>query len=227
MPQATTRATHNRSYQDCLQVEDAARREILPWLLMQGFRVRDTAGHELLQKTFGDFIVYTNLHKRVSIELKAEAENRHGNFYLETWSNKKWRTPGWMISNCSAEWLFYYFVKESELYVIRFDSLRSWAFDGNRIYAFPERPQSKHDQLNDAWGCCVPIKVIKEEVGFQLYTARDAITPPLVSEEEWKDSISVLQLRKCRTCGKPADFLAKHDLCVGCLVEDLTGSVKA
>ena len=49
--------------------------------------------------------------------------------------------------------------------------LQHWAFgiDGRpgRIYDFPERPQRRYAQLNDAWGRIVPVDVLAREVGIK------------------------------------------------------------
>jgi hypothetical protein len=47
---------------------------------------------------------------------------------------------------------------------VPFDRLRTWAFHDGRIYLYPERMQSKYDQMNDTWGRCVPISVVLREV---------------------------------------------------------------
>lgn len=61
-------------------------------------------------------------------------------------------------------------------YVLRFPVLRKWAFghevvEGN-IFRYPERCQAKRSQMNDTWGRCVPIDVVRRTVGFRLLAPR-------------------------------------------------------
>ncbi|HEX7122878.1 MAG TPA: hypothetical protein VF178_10950, partial [Gemmatimonadaceae bacterium] len=121
-----------------------------------------------LQREIGDVLRNRSTESDTveSIEIKAEQENRHGNLFLETWSNRRRRTTGWMF-HCKADWLLYYFVLSDECYAVRLPKLQAWAFDRGRIYDFPEREQQKYDQLNDTWGRCVPITTLCNEVGLR------------------------------------------------------------
>ena len=53
---------------------------------------------------------------------------------------------------------------QDRLYFIPFKKLRRWAFHDHNIYKWPERKQGKYQQLNDAWGRCVPIDVIVSDL---------------------------------------------------------------
>lgn len=119
-----------------------------------------------LQKTAGDILFNSDAETVWSVEIKAELENKHGNFFLETWSNRERFTPGWMIT-LRSDLLFYYFLKSDELYIIPFRKLQKWAFQQSRIYSFPERKQAKYDQQNDTWGRCAPIAVVSRELGIR------------------------------------------------------------
>ncbi len=119
-----------------------------------------------LQKSAGDMLYNTDADTVYTVEVKAELENKYGNFFLEFWSNRSRFTVGWLIT-LKSDWLLYHFLKEDELYAIPFQKLRRWAFHDQRIYAFPERPQSKYEQLNDTWGRCVPINVLTRELKLQ------------------------------------------------------------
>lgn len=163
-------------------VEELARKEILPYLIATCDKVDDTDRCLFLQKTVGDFMATKN-GQQYGIELKAEESNKYDNFFLETWSNKKYRTPGWMVT-CQADYLFYYFVAERRLYILNFKKITKWAFgfvdeesnavDG-QIYKYPEKPQKKYDQLNDTWGRCVPIEDLLKGISpaWKLLTAAD------------------------------------------------------
>lgn len=132
-----------------------------------------------LQKSVGDVLLNTDSETLYSIEVKTERENKTGNFFLETWSNKNLRnrsshaqlgsTLGWMLT-LRADLLFYYFLENDDVYIINFLNLKRWAFGNNehqgKIYSHPEK-QTTCDQLNDTWGRCVPISEIRKEVGFR------------------------------------------------------------
>ena len=99
-----------------------------------------------------------------SVEIKAEEANEYGNFYFETWSNLSRLTLGWMYT-LRADVLLWHFLREDVAYAMNFPKIQHWAFRKQRIYAFPEKPQKKYTQMNDTWGRCVPIEIIKREVG--------------------------------------------------------------
>jgi hypothetical protein len=131
---------------------------------------------ELLQRTAGDALL-NHASKVWGVELKTEEENKYGNFFLETWSNRKFgmQTFGWLYT-LRSDILLYYFLDSGELFSVKFNDLWEWAFcrrgEGGqcgRVYQFPEKPQGKHQQLNETWGRCVPIEVIGREVGFRKY----------------------------------------------------------
>lgn len=118
------------------------------------------------------------------VEFKIERADKHGNFFLETWSNRSRFNRGW-LDHLDTDVLLYFFMEDGKLYSIPFQRLKKWAFgdsqrDG-RIYDFPERKQSKYRQMNDTWGRCVPIKVVIQEVrGVRTYeTSEDG--------ESWTD----------------------------------------
>lgn len=116
-----------------------------------------------LQKSVGDMMFNSDAETVYGVEVKAEADCRHGNFFLETWSNRQRFTPGWML-NLNTDLLLYHFLAEDLLYRVPFEKLRKWAFHEGRIYDFPEKPQHKYQQLNDTWGRCVPIAVLEVEL---------------------------------------------------------------
>lgn len=116
-----------------------------------------------LQKTVGDFLYNADSETVYGIELKAEEENKYGRLFLETWSNRKWFTLGWMYT-LQTDILLYHFLNDDLLYRIPFRKLRTWAFHEGRIYEYKERPQSKYAQKNDTWGRCVPIDVLHKEI---------------------------------------------------------------
>lgn len=129
-----------------------------------------------LQKEIGDILI-KNKNYFSSIDVKVEIKNKYNNFFLETWSNRKRFTLGWMYnSHCDGIW--YYFYEEKTLYRIPFKKLKEWAFIKREIYKYPEKQQLKYDQQNDTWGRCVPIETIEKEVGFKLISLEKFIEEP-------------------------------------------------
>ena len=140
-----------------------------------------------LQRSVGDALMNVSEDRLVSIEVKCESDDQHGNFFLETWSNKnienryqhgeRGSTPGWMLT-LRADWLLYYFVEPDDLYIIDFFRLKQWAFGCGdakpNIERYPERRQGKYDQRNDTWGRCVPIVDVRSALGKSIKLAHPA-----------------------------------------------------
>lgn len=126
-----------------------------------------------LQQTTGDCIFQCPKGRAWSVEVKTE-EKHTGNLFLESWSNRNLENPddqaligsnpGWMLK-LRCDLLMYYFLNTDQLYVLDFFKLRQWAFKDWHIAEFPERPQGKRVQANDAWGWCVPIHVLRRTLG--------------------------------------------------------------
>lgn len=159
------------AFTEACEVETIAMRDVVPFIASHSQRfVLTNKGRmsEEIQKRYGDAIAETDkgIH---TIELKAERENKHGNLFLETWSNRRWFTLGWMFKVSGVDILLYYFLTERYMISVSLPKLRKWAFHEQRIYSFPERCQNKYSQMNDTWGRCVPIEVIRNEVGIREY----------------------------------------------------------
>lgn len=133
-----------------------------------------------LQETVGDVIVQSG-DEMWTFELKAE-EEKTGNLFLETWSNKNFDDPegfarlganvGWLLKQ-RADLLLYHFLDVDELYVLRLLALQQWAFGANgrpgKIYRYIEVPQEKYAQKNQTFGRLVPLSTLKAEVGWKLF----------------------------------------------------------
>jgi hypothetical protein len=159
------------------KIEALAIGEILPWLQKSCERIEEVGDRLYLQKLFGDFFGRTRRGFEFTLELKVEESDRYGNFFFEVFSNKRWRTTGW-FPQLQSDWLLYYFYAEKRMYVINVKELHRWAYydasklkhgSAGRLSDFPEKAQAKYDQLNDTSGICVPIRTIREEVGFQEF----------------------------------------------------------
>lgn len=153
------------SFEKCQKIEELGYELIKPYL-RQNFSeyvyVNTVERNELIlafQQNFGDLIVKKG--KAIFfIDIKTENEDKYGNFFLETWSNKKRNTPGWfpLEAGVKADFVYYVFLKQKLLYILDLPKLRKWAFEEHNIERYPEKMQNKYDQLNDTWGRCVKIK---------------------------------------------------------------------
>lgn len=154
-------------------IETRAMMDIVPFihgLSFNGQYVLTNKGNlaKELQKTIGDAALNTRDGRIWGVEIKAEEENKYDNFFLETWSNRRWYTLGWLYT-LNSDILFYYFLNEKLLYSIDFRKLKKWCFVDSNIYKYPEKPQGKYSQKNDTWGRCVPIRDIEDSIGYKRY----------------------------------------------------------
>jgi hypothetical protein len=118
------------------------------------------------QQNFGDLIVKQG-KKLYFIDIKTENEDKYGNLFLETWSNKKRQTAGWFVpaeqGGVKADFVYYIFLKQRTLYILDLPKVREWAFARKSLERYPEKMQNKYDQLNDTWGRCVKISDLMKE----------------------------------------------------------------
>lgn len=170
------------AFEECvLNVEQRSMEVLAPFLMRHASGVVYTNKgilSQFLQKTIGDAVFNHALTQQMySAEIKAEETRKRNNFFLETWSNMnlnrrshalRGSTPGWMVTQ-RADLLLYHFLLEDELYIFNFLKLKTWFYapDANghaNFERWPERKQSKRDQLNDTWGRCIPIEFLCSHV---------------------------------------------------------------
>lgn len=111
-----------------------------------------------LQAMAGDVLFNDKQGNCVSVELKFE--QRHtGNFFFETWSNRSpsMPKPGW-TKTLRSDYVLYFFLDTYELYIIDRPKMFEWLFVEGNERKYPERPQSKYEQLNKTVGLIVPIE---------------------------------------------------------------------
>lgn len=170
------------AFRQASTIEDAARSEILPWLLMRSERVEEVPPGLFLQRLAGDFIVMI-AGKKYGFEMKAE-ERHTNNLFLEVWSNLPELTPGWMVTS-RADFLGYFFLDVQRLYIGRMRLIQHWAFgaDGKpgQIYRFPERMQGKYSQLNMTTGRIVPVVELERAGLIKEYSLKDSQQPHLTN----------------------------------------------
>lgn len=173
------------AFDSARRVEAESRRIVEPMLELHtnGRYVYTDKGRlaKEFQRRFGDVLISMAANgEMLSVEMKAEQRDSR-NLFLEVFSNGSRYTFGWM-AYCDADLLFYHFIDTDRLYITHMQRLRRWFWFGigprrangeTRIHTpgfvrFPPKRQNKYKQLNDTWGSCVPINVIKEEVGLRL-----------------------------------------------------------
>ena len=167
------------AFDDARTVEAKSFAILMPWIEMStddGRYVLTEKGRlsRELQCLYGDVIAQVN-GDVVCIEVKAEVEDKYGNFFLEEWSNRSRYTRGW-LDKLDTDYLFYHFIKDDLLYVLNFPALRHWAFVSpgkktgypGRLYDYPSREQKKRAQMNDTWGRCARIADVLAEVPHEV-----------------------------------------------------------
>lgn len=155
------------SWQSARKVDREGVALMLPWLETRGWHITNIDGNHqlLLQKFWGDWLARREGGNFVTVELKTEQSHRHGNLFLEQWSNRRLLRPGWMYY-CLADYLCYCFLDERVAYSVPLPALREWAFTDCRIEAYAPKAMTKRE--GDAWGWCVPVTVLSQEVpGFE------------------------------------------------------------
>jgi len=109
--------------------------------------------------------LYVANGKVCRIDAKIESEWT-GRLFLETWSNKSEKTPGWLFAQPAKNLeIAYLFVDRQALFVLSLTSLQSWAVT-NGLARFHPVKQGRREQKNDTWGRVVPVAVLRAEVGF-------------------------------------------------------------
>lgn len=162
------------AFPTCVAVEQESLARLHPYLQYRsdGHYVLTHKGRlaRLLQEQAGDVLLNDKAGTLWSLECKAERSNEHGNFFLESWSNKSRFNPGWFWK-VDSDLLLYHFLNDDdeknrdEVYVMRLAELRAWAFETEssgrwRLCRWKERLQGKYEQRNDTWGFCVPIDAV-------------------------------------------------------------------
>lgn len=114
------------------------------------------------QRQNGDYVGTTAKGGQfVTIELKTE-QRTTGNLFLETWSNLRFggSQPGW-LHTLQAEWLWYSFLDEKAVYMMRHQTLWEWSMKHGNINRYRQR-MAISDQRNETYGHLVPVEDLKQ-----------------------------------------------------------------
>lgn len=177
------------AWDDCRSLESASRQHLrtflFPSLAFEGRYVHVNKGEwsREFQVKHGDYVINSDDDTAWRLEHKCELANTHGNFFIETFSNKSAGNPGWFWK-LEADLLMYHFLQEGEVYLLRLAALRSWLYalggDGHpNVHRYRHKLQRKHQQLNDTWGYCVSVA----DVSASINVKRFLVPPLLVSDE--------------------------------------------
>ncbi len=117
-----------------------------------------------------DIVGHDKGGKFFSVEMKAETEDIHGNFFIELISNAsaeddKFRT-GW-IDKSIAEFIVYAFLSNRTIYIIPRRPLKVWFLENIEQYRL--KRQEKYEQHNQTIGIPVPIEHVRVNVGFRKW----------------------------------------------------------
>src|SRR3954469_16201875 len=100
------------AYAQCTAVEEEAWPFLAVWLRS----LSDDGTFERVPNRWGDYELQcdgdawvTIAGERQGVELKAEREDKYGNFYLEAWSDRRKQRRGWLYTS-RATWLVYTFL---------------------------------------------------------------------------------------------------------------------
>lgn len=120
--------------------------------------------HLTYQQYYGD---YACIKKNILeyVEVKTETNNKWGNFYLETWSNKP-ENRGWFYK-CLADYILYHFLEDNVIYM--FDLKKAQEYINNNPDKYNEKPQNKYNQKNKTYGLCVPVSDIMKHAGYLTF----------------------------------------------------------
>lgn len=160
------------AWQDSIDVCRDGLAVLVPYahLRFPGLELIPMEGQFFLDAVYGDWLL-KHAGKHAFVEVKTERRDPNGNFFIEHWSNERWRNPGWFYK-CRADVLWYYFLESDELYRINFRALRMWGLTnlGSEAWMqvnldkYPER-DARADQRNATMGRLVPIQTIVD-LGF-------------------------------------------------------------
>lgn len=141
----------------------------------------DAGPSKVSLQSVGDAVMRSKWSGQVlTLEFKFERAEHFGNFFLETWSNRARFKPGWFLM-CQADILVYQFNSEQLAFLMKLHELRAWAYQGDLLYGYPEKRQSKYSQRNDTWGRPIPISAVRDS-GIKFHEIQLANAPAEVCD---------------------------------------------
>lgn len=152
------------SFKKAKELGDRGEEKVKDWFLKKPW-VKDVETVSGMKDQFSgkDLFITLNDGSQLSVEVKTELEDKYGNLFLETWSNKSSGRRGW-IYTCKSDWFIYQFINESWGYMFETKNLQSW-FETCNV---PEKPQRKWVQNNDSWGRPANIQLILAQTNSKI-----------------------------------------------------------
>ena len=164
--------------QESTQVASRATADITHWLqnLPRTISIENVEDDPHYQKLDVDLLVTTDRGES-KLEIKGDRYHKTGNFFFETHSNRENNTEGCFLYT-AADWLCYYFVEISLLYLLPMPQTRDWFL--NHIERFQSKSTTTPIRGGGHYttvGRLVPIAVVLQEVPevkrYQLQSVRE------------------------------------------------------
>lgn len=149
------------AYDKTCAIENLGDKFLMPYLSARFPELKKCVGR--VAQMNGDYS-YLYYHKRLYLELKYD-NTTYPNFFIETWSNKKRKTKGWVHKIKTYGCFTYVFLKTGKVYSFQGPHLAKVLFDDGWLYNFTEKEQNQYDQKNDTWGRPIPVNVLINKVG--------------------------------------------------------------
>lgn len=108
----------------------AGEEEVLDFLSNSGVltglkKIKNVTQDKEYQQKDIDAILYFENGKEFTAEIKTDSYSDSNNIVYEVWSSKEDQIPGCMYV-CQADYLYYYFPGNGELYQLKMDKYREW-----------------------------------------------------------------------------------------------------
>jgi hypothetical protein len=120
-------------------------------------------GDSLAQRAGIDRRLVLSSTASIDVDEKVRAKD-YDDFFLEYWSSRENRTPGWIAKPLACHYIAYAFIPSGRCYLLPFHPLRA-AWKRHRT-AWVDR-YGRREVRNTNWttvGCCVPIRTVLDAV---------------------------------------------------------------
>lgn len=125
-------------------------------------QVQEVQDEKYYQELDIDFLAKTHCGSEHSIEVKTDTY-LSGNLFYETMSCIETGSKGCM-DKTKADYLFYYFIKSNELYMIKVKEFREWFYDNKSRFSQKKIKNKRHNGgIYTSEGYTIPKAVIEKE----------------------------------------------------------------
>jgi len=109
------------------------------------------------------WVGYRSNFMSCSVEVKADSYST-GNLVLEVLSNKESGVDGWLYKS-QADYLFYNFVNEGDLYIFKLPDVRDWFDSRKDDYRLISARTGRGSGVYTTVSHLVPVSVLRENLG--------------------------------------------------------------